>query len=376
MMGPMALLIAVAVAWLAFVNGANDNFKGVATLYGSRTLAYRPALAWATITTAAGSLCAGLLAGGLVQRFSGRGLVPEAVAVDPAFLLAVGLGAAGTVLLATRFGFPVSTTHALTGALLGAGVSLAGASQVSYATLASSFFLPLLLSPLLALGLAALIHSAARWTRHALGVSEEMCVCVGGVSQLATLVPGAGMVELASGLRVTVDTLESCESRYVGTVLGFSVQRLLDRLHVLSAGSVGFARGLNDTPKIAALMVAAGALGATSSLGFVALAIAAGGLLAARRVAATMSFGITRLNHGQGFSANLVTGVLVALASPLGLPVSTTQVSCGALFGIGVVSGEARWNTITRILGAWLVTLPLAALLAALASAPAGWIRG
>jgi PiT family inorganic phosphate transporter len=361
-----AILSLAAV--VAFANGANDNFKGVATLYGSRATSFRRALAWAMVTTLAGSLTALLLARALVAGFTGRGLVPESLVGQPSFAGAVAIGAAATILLATRLGLPVSTTHALLGALVGAGVVLAGPAAVSYATLGSAFVLPLLLSPVLALVLAAGLYVAFDRMRLATGITEETCVCVGGIEQLATYVPGARAVRLASGLTVAVDSLERCERRYAGRVLGFSAQGLLTRLHELSAGVVGFARGLNDAPKIAALGLAGGALGLPASLTVVTLAMAAGGLLASARVARTMSFDITAMDHGQAFAANLVTAALVALASPLGLPVSTTHVSCGALFGIGSVTGEARGATILRILAAWVTTLPLAALLAAVAA--------
>src|SRR5215210_7602572 len=96
----------LAVLFLAYSNGANDNFKGVATLFGSGTASYRAALAWATVTTLAGSLLALYLAGGLVDSFKGKGLVPDEVIRQPAFLLAVSLGAALTVLVATCTGMP------------------------------------------------------------------------------------------------------------------------------------------------------------------------------------------------------------------------------------------------------------------------------
>ncbi len=82
----MILLIALAVLFVALANGANDNFKGVTTLHGTAALGYRQALAWATLTTLGGSLTAMFLSGGLVQRFSGKGLVAEAIAGDPGFL--------------------------------------------------------------------------------------------------------------------------------------------------------------------------------------------------------------------------------------------------------------------------------------------------
>ncbi len=108
---------------LAFANGANDNFKGVATLFGSGTTSYRRALAWATATTALGSATALIMARGLLAAFSGKGLVPAEVLSDPAFPLSVALAAGSTVLLATRLGMPVSTTHVSCGSLFGIGSS-------------------------------------------------------------------------------------------------------------------------------------------------------------------------------------------------------------------------------------------------------------
>jgi PiT family inorganic phosphate transporter len=145
----MAALILVAILLLAYSNGANDNFKGVATLFGSGTTHYRKALAWATVTTLIGSSLALVLAQGLVASFKGRGLVPDHVTAEPAFMLAVSLGAGLTVLLATLGGLPISTTHALIGGLVGAGLMATG-GHINSKALLSTFFLPLLSSPVLA----------------------------------------------------------------------------------------------------------------------------------------------------------------------------------------------------------------------------------
>src|SRR5207249_3083634 len=123
------------------------NFKGVASLFGSRTTGYRTALGWATVTTLAGSICSILLAQALLARFSGKGLVPDALAASPEFLLSVSLGAASTVLLATITGFPISTTHALTGAIVGSGLVAVGRG-VNLQALGTGFLGPLLLSPI------------------------------------------------------------------------------------------------------------------------------------------------------------------------------------------------------------------------------------
>src|SRR3989338_2324903 len=149
----IAMAVFLAGLCLAYANGANDNFKGVATLFGSRTTDYRRALWWATLTTFAGSCAAILLSGGLVKAFSGTGLVPDVLTHDPPFLLAVGLGAALTVMLATLTGFPISTTHALTGGLVGAGMAAAG--TVNAGTLGQSFFIPMAVSPFLSVGVTA-----------------------------------------------------------------------------------------------------------------------------------------------------------------------------------------------------------------------------
>jgi PiT family inorganic phosphate transporter len=140
----------------------------------------------------------------------------------------------------------------------------------------------------------------------------------------------------------------------------------MDSLHFLSAGAVGFARGLNDTPKVAAILLASRWLDIGIGMVAVALAIAIGGLLNASKVAETMSLRITAMNHGQGLAANVATSILVILASVYGLPVSTTHASVGALFGIGLVARQANPRVVREIALSWVLTLPCAAIMAAL----------
>jgi PiT family inorganic phosphate transporter len=357
-------IILLAVLALAYANGANDNFKGVATLYGSGTCTYRTALIWATVTTLAGSLLALLLAQGLVEAFKGRGLVPDDVTRDSAFLLAVSLGAALTVLLATWSGLPVSTTHALTGGLIGAGM-LAAPGEVQFAALGKSFVLPLLFSPLVALILTIVVYPLFRRARRFCGVTSASCVCVGSTYEEVTARPDGTLMLVATGAALQVGQASDCIERYHGRMLGIQAGPVLDRLHYLSGGAVGFARGLNDTPKIVALLLAGEAIQPTLGLALVALIMALGGIVNARKVAVTMSQKITRMNPGQGFTANLVTALLVSGASRLGLPVSTTHVSVGSLFGIGLANGTAKTKMILTILLAWVTTLPLGAALSA-----------
>lgn len=357
-------IIVLAVVCLAYANGANDNFKGVATLFGSGTTNYRRALGWATITTLLGSLTAVLLAQTLLKSFTGKGLVDAELAGTTEYGAAVALGAGLTVLLATRFGMPISTTHSLVGALIGAG--WAAGSAINVAKLGSGFFAPLVISPFLAVGAALLLYPVLSRMRRNWGISSETCLCVGNET-IEVVTAGCSSVAMtrAEQLSVQVGDVVTCQSRYQGRMLGIDAATVLDRLHYLSAGMVSFARGLNDTPKIAAMVLLAPAVGSFGSTAVVGAVIAMGGILSARRVAETMSQKITRMNHGQGFTANFITGLVVIGASRMGLPVSTTHVSCGSLFGIGTITRQANWGVIGKILGAWLITLPIGAIVGA-----------
>ena len=357
------IVIVVAALCVAYANGSNDNFKGVATLFGSGTTDYRKALSWATVTTLLGSVAALLLAGSLIKSFGGKGLIDDAIAAQPQFAASVALAAGATVLIASRLGMPVSTTHSLMGALLGTG--LFAGSAVNVETLSSKFMIPLLTSPIIAVIVTSLLYPLLRWLRVRSGVTSEYCLCIG--SETVEVVPAVGKncqliaFERAEKLTASIGQVATCQNRYSGSVMGMDAASTLDRAHFLSSGMVSFARGLNDTPKMAAMLLLAPMFEVTSSLIAIGLMIAAGGLISARRVAETMSNKITAMNHGQGFTANVVTGLIVIGASRFGLPVSTTHVSCGSLFGLGAVTGGARVKAIVTILLSWVATLPLAA---------------
>jgi inorganic phosphate transporter, PiT family len=366
-----ALLFAMTL-FLAYANGANDNFKGVATLYGSNTASFRTALAVGTLATLAGCISSVFLAEALVKAFSGKGLVPDAISASPQFLLAVAIGAASTVMLATVIGFPISTTHALTGALVGAGAVAAGA-QLNLSVLGTAFVLPLLLSPLASVLLTMPVYKLLHELSKRSGIKKESCICIGPsqfvpVRELTLNACGAqySMAGPTSGLSVTVGTTADCVAKYSGNVLGVSSQNVVNGLHYLSAIAVSFARGLNDTPKIIGLLLVVKALDVRFGMLAVALAMALGGLLNARKVAETMSKKISKMNDGQALTANLVTAFMVLFASRFGMPVSTTHVSVGAISGIGLVNGSADKKMISAILMSWVMTLPIAAAIAAI----------
>ncbi len=365
----MTWMILVAGAFfLAWSNGANDNFKGVATLYGSGTASFSKALAWATGATLLGSLVSVFFAQELVKAFSGAGLVPDQLIGAP-LLASVGLAAAVTIALATYLGMPTSTTHALTGALVGAAL-VADSAGIDWHRLAMSFAQPLLLSPILAMLITAVSYPALRTMSRRAGVTRHTCVCIGEqrFQRVRVGQDGTAVFNDTDGslTTLTVDQHDRCIERYQGRLVGIDAQAAIDTVHYASGGALCFARSVNDTPKIAALLIAGGVGAAdTSALLLTALAMAAGGLVQSRAVAETMSKRITDLDSGQGLTANLVTAGLVLAASRIGVPVSTTHVSCGSIFAIGMVNRTQKWRTIAQILITWVTTLPLALVLGA-----------
>ncbi len=363
-MSDWPVTIVGATLFVAYANGANDNFKGVATLFGSGTSGYRGALAWATITTLAGSVTACFVATELISVFQGKGLVPAQLSESEPFVAAVVLGAALTVMFATRIGMPISTTHSLTGALFGGGLVAVGL-DLGFEALAINFLMPLLISPLCAVAIATFGFSALSRLPKLVGLDRESCLCLDVRAPSMVTPEGLVFVETTPGLRMIVEREVVCSQAQSRKIIGINGRKLLDAGHFLSAGAVSFARGLNDTPKIVALSLVAGAFDLRVSILMVAVAMALGGLLKARAVARTVSKKITGMEPDHGLWANLVTSFLVIFASKWGMPVSTTHVSCGALFGIGIANGQAHCQTIRTILAAWLLTLPAAALLSA-----------
>jgi len=365
------LLLVLLTLFVAYANGANDNFKGVATLYGANVTGYRTALLIATAATFLGCLASVFVAQELIQAFSGKGLVPEALITSPNFLLAVAAGASGTVILATLLGLPISTTHSLIGALIGGGLMAAGA-ELDLGVLGSAFFLPLLLSPAIAILLTMPLYKLAHGLGKRFGITKESCVCVAP----GQFVPVAALAEANtaltaeaanSGPLIVVGTAPACLDKYNGSVWGLTAQTLVDNVHYASAAAVSFARGLNDGPKIIGLLLAVEALDLRVGMLAIAAAMALGGWLNAHKVAVTMSKKISRMNDGQALTANLVTAFMVIFASRFGLPVSTTHVSVGAIAGIGIVNGSAGKRVFGEILLAWFLTLPVAAAISALA---------
>ena len=167
-----AIVLTLFVLALAYANGANDVSKGVGTLVGSGLANYRTGLTWGTAWTTPGGFVAVSISVGLITTFS-TGLLAAPPADLIRFLGAVAVGAFGWVIFASRTALPVSTTHAMAGTLVGAGIASAGLAGVRWPVLLSTVALPLLVSPLLS---AAIAFAVQRLGGDRLSRGARYCV--------------------------------------------------------------------------------------------------------------------------------------------------------------------------------------------------------
>jgi inorganic phosphate transporter, PiT family len=340
----MEITCILLTLFLAAANGANDNGKGVATLAGANVASYKKALVWANFSTLAGALLSGLLADRMLKVFS-TGIV--SVKPTPMFTLAVLIAVGAWVALATACKLPVSTTHAIVGALVGCGF-IYSAANVNVGSLIARFAIPLLLSIGASYALSATLN-------HYLGHVQE-CTCVG----LRSL--DAGGVQIPQ-LTVIKGKDTECKAHR-----GF-VALHINQLHWLSSGLVGFGRGLNDTPKIVAIaLTTPGATGMSNGafIVLVSLAMFVGGVVASARVARRMGDDVIKMDPREGALANVTTSTLLTLGANLGWPMSTTHVSTGAITGVaGTDRSRLTGKTLRDFVLAWLVTPPTTGLIAA-----------
>lgn len=367
----LPLLAFALVFVLAFANGANDVSKAIATLVGSGVTDYRAAIAWGAVWTMVGAALAAFVASAIVKTFS-HGLIQVGTVIDQAATLAVLIGAMAWVLFASRTGLPVSTTHALTGAIVGAGLVAFTGEGLIWSAIGKKIVLPLLLSPFLAFIVSLLIHPAVRALARKW---EGACLCVMPASRALVAIDPWGetktLVQAPDFGQPVIAVPSRCDRAGVqGLVVG------LDTIHWLSSGLASFARGTNDAPKIVAMLLLGSATASwpsTSSqlVAFVGVAIAMGlgSYFGGLRVTEVLAEKVTQMNHAEGLSANLATSSLVLLSGFLGLPVSTTHLSSSAIIGIGLFksSSNVRWMTVRNMVLAWVVTLPASALLACIA---------
>jgi inorganic phosphate transporter, PiT family len=339
---------------IAFANGSNDVSKGIATLAGSGVTNLRRAILWGTVWTGLGALAAAVVAKALVHTFA-TGLLAPGIHPTTVTALAVVCGAALWVAISTRQGLPVSTTHAIIGAVSGVAIIAFGPNAMNWSILVRSVALPLLLSPVAALALTALAVRVLY-----LLAPQSDCVCFEAA-------PAAVATETGAIATMPIVHLNTCTvSEQSSGVAGIT----FDHLHWLTSAATSFSRGLNDTPKMVALVLGGVLLSRVSPtaplLVFLAIAsgMVAGSWLAGRRVSDILARKVVRIDHREGFVANLITAALVGPGAALGLPMSTTHVASGAILGLSSRERKPNLSVVRDMILAWVVTLPGAAALA------------
>ena len=394
---PIALWIAGALAlYMAWAIGANDVANAMGTSVGSGALTVWGAILVAAIFEFAGAF----FAGGHVTDTVRKGMLDVSL-VDRDQLIYGMLGslaAAGTLLVgATRFGLPVSTTHAIVGAIVGFGVVSVGPEVVNWGKI-GQIVLSWLTSPLIAGVFAFVIFQITR--AKVLDTKDP-------VAQIRKLGPIffflvffiIGLVTLFKGLKPLKLNLELTEALMGSILLGFigagvgvffirrvelgqedpkhrfsRVEKIFVVLQILTACAIAFAHGSNDVanaigPLAAISSAISGAdLGGKASVSPWMLAIGGIGIVFdlatwGYRVMETVGKRITELTPSRGFAAQLAAATTIVVASRLGIPVSTTHTLVGAVLGVGLARGISALDmrVVGKIIASWVATLPIAA---------------
>jgi PiT family inorganic phosphate transporter len=390
-------LLAIYMAWAI---GANDVANAMGTSVGSGALTIFRAVVAAGVLEFAGAF----LAGGHVTDTVRKGILDvESFAPHPEFLvygMLAALASAGTLLLvATRYGLPVSTTHSIVGAIVGFGAVTLGIDAVAWGTVAQ-IAVSWLSSPLIGGVMAYLIFQLIR--RLILDRDDPMAMArryapvfffyVFFIIGLVTLFKGLKQLDLHYDLPQAVAL--SLGVGAVGAGIGWlftrrvkpgppdhnhqfrHVERVFAVLQVLTACAVAFAHGSNDVANaigpLAAVVQIAQDLDVTGKspvepwmLGLGGVGIVIGLSTWGYRVMETVGKKITELTPSRGFAAELGAATTIVLASRLGIPISTTHVLVGSVLGVGLARGIGVLDlrVVGRILVSWVATLPIAAIL-------------
>ncbi len=318
--GALFALVVVIVLAVAFdyINGFHDTANAIATSVATRALHPRHAILMATAFNFIGAF-----AGTAVAKTIGAGLVDEATTTQ-AVVAAALLGAITWNLVTWYLGLPSSSSHALIGGLLGATIVAAGTGALKVDGLVSKVLVPMISSPLIGFTGAFLLMLALYW-----------------IFRNAKRKPMA---------------------------------RVFRRLQVISAGYMAFSHGSNDAQKtmgiITLALFAAGAI-PTIDVPFWVIVISAtalslGTAVGGWRIMRTMGHRVVELEPVHGFAAETTAATVLIGTAYLGMPVSTTHVISSAIMGVGSARGPkgVRWGVARRILLAWVITIPAAALVA------------
>jgi PiT family inorganic phosphate transporter len=312
-------LIAVALAF-DFLNGLHDAANSIATIVSTRVLRPHYAVAWAAFFNFIAFLFFGLH----VANTLGTGIIAAHV-IDPRLVFGALMGAIIWNLITWGLGIPSSSSHALVGGLVGAGIAKAGIAAIVWRGLVPTV-IAIAGSPLIGFLLALLMVLALSWLF----------------------------------VRATP----------------FAVDRTFQRLQFVSASLYSLGHGGNDAQKtmgiIAVLLYSQGALGAKFYVPFwvviaCQIAMALGTLIGGWRIVKTMGSKITRLTPMQGFCAEAGGSITLFAATWLGIPVSTTHTITGSIIGVGAARkmSAVRWSVANNIVVAWIITIPAAGVIAA-----------
>ena len=399
----MTLLIMAAAFgfFMAWGVGANDVANAMGTSVGSRAITIKQAIIIAVIFEFSGAF----LAGGEVTSTIRKGIIdPEILSASPELLvygMIASLLAAGLwLLVATSFGWPVSTTHSIVGAIVGfaaIGISVDSVNWSKVSNIVASW----VVSPLMAGVIAFVVYQSVR--RFILNAAEPLAAARRGVPIYIFMVAFIiSMVSLVKGLKhVGLDLSFEQSLMYAAliasgiTVVGailisrlkvnaetsheeiLSVERVFGVLMIFTACSMAFAHGSNDVANavgpLAAVnaviesggVVAQKAVMPTWLLFLGALGIVIGLVTYGHRVIRTVGSTITELTPSSGFAAELAAAITVVVASGASLPVSTTHTLVGGVIGVGLAHGVTALNirVVGTIFTSWIVTLPAGAIL-------------
>ena len=396
---PLPLWIAALLAfYMAWTIGANDVANAMGTSVGSGALTVGGAIIVAAIFEFAGAF----LAGGHVTDTVRKGMLDMSMLGREELIygMMASLASAGTLLIgATRFGLPISTTHAIVGAIVGFGAVAIGIDAVNWPKVLQ-ISLSWITSPLLAGVIAFAIFHLIRST--ILNKSNP-------VHQIRKYGPAffffvffiIGLVTLFKGLKhinLDLDLMEAIAGSValglIGSGIGAffirrvqigeadpdhrfdQVERIFVVLQILTACAIAFAHGSNDVANaigpLAAIVNAVENVDLTAKTPVAPWMLAIGGLgivigLATwgYRVMETVGKKITELTPSRGFAAQLAAASTIVLASRLGIPISTTHTLVGAVLGVGLARGITALDlrVVGNILASWIATLPIAAAL-------------
>jgi PiT family inorganic phosphate transporter len=397
-------LAAVFGIFMAWGIGANDVANAMATSVGSKALTIRQAILVAAIFEFLGAV----LAGGAVTSTIRKGIVDAELLAGTPELLVYGmlaaLLAAGTwLLIASKRGWPVSTTHSIVGAIVGFAAVGIGVDAVKWGQVVT-IVMSWIVSPLTAGFIAFLIYRsvqvlilrqedplerARRWVPVYMffaAFTITLVTILKGLSHVGLDMDVADSYLLAIAIAVLVAIVGAIIIRRIEPDRKvdkkqhfYTVERVFGVLMVVTACGMAFAHGSNDVanaigPVAAVVSVATtGAVAAKSALPLWVLGLGGGGIVIGlatfgRHVIATVGRKITQLTPSRGFAAELAAATTIVIASGTGLPISTTHTLVGAVLGVGAARGiEAiDLRVVARILVSWVVTIPAGAILAVL----------